>query len=61
MSEAHDPRLAILRYFNVAGADPKVRFGQSGSPLRRILSRLLPKPQLDFGLISKFSLRSLSA
>jgi UDP-glucose 4-epimerase len=29
VSEAHDLRYAILRYFNVAGADPGLRTGQS--------------------------------
>jgi UDP-glucose 4-epimerase len=31
VSNAHGLKLAILRYFNVAGADPKGRLGQSGS------------------------------
>jgi UDP-glucose 4-epimerase len=30
-ARAHDLRFAILRYFNVAGADPKGRHGQSGT------------------------------
>lgn len=29
--KAHDLRAVVLRYFNVAGADPQGRFGQSGS------------------------------
>ena len=31
VSKAHGMKFAILRYFNVAGADPKRRLGQSGS------------------------------
>lgn len=30
-AKAHDLRFAILRYFNVAGADPLGRYGQSGT------------------------------
>ena len=29
VAEAHDLSFVILRYFNVAGADPKGRLGQS--------------------------------
>ena len=38
-SRAHDFRYVALRYFNVAGADPKGRLGQSGANATHLIKR----------------------
>ena len=38
-SEAHDFRYVALRYFNVAGADPKGRLGQSSRNSTHLIKR----------------------
>jgi len=39
VSRAHDFRHMVLRYFNVAGADPKGRTGQSNLPATSLIKR----------------------
>jgi UDP-glucose 4-epimerase len=54
MSHAGSLRFIALRYFNVAGADPKNRIGQAYLDATHLITRALKTAQGDFAALSIF-------
>jgi UDP-glucose 4-epimerase len=54
MPQSEDFRFIALRYFNVAGADPKNRIGQAYLDATHLITRALKTAQGDFAALSIF-------
>jgi UDP-glucose 4-epimerase len=54
IARASDLRYIALRYFNVAGADPKTRIGQAYLDATHLITRALKTAQGDFTKLSIF-------
>jgi UDP-glucose 4-epimerase len=54
ITRTRDLRYIALRYFNVAGADPKIRIGQAYLEATHLITRALKTAQGDFAKLSIF-------
>jgi UDP-glucose 4-epimerase len=54
VAHAHDLRFVILRYFNVAGADPKGRMGQSTPRATHLIKRAVQTALGEHGYLEVF-------